>query len=57
MIELLIGLALDDLASEHIDTESVLRLVAHRAWTEGHREGVNLSAGRSPTMPEPDQRS
>jgi hypothetical protein len=45
-IEVYIGLALDDLASGYIDTETTLRLIALRAWTEGHRE-----VQTSPTSP------
>ncbi|MDT7622001.1 MAG: hypothetical protein QOI50_2032 [Pseudonocardiales bacterium] len=41
VITMLVGLALDDLESGNIDVETALRFVAHRAWVEGHREGVN----------------
>jgi hypothetical protein len=45
MVQVLVGLALDDLECGQLDAESALRLVANRAWVEGHREGAHLSGG------------
>jgi hypothetical protein len=45
VVTMLVGLALDDLESGNIDVETALRFVAHRAWVEGHREGVNARNG------------
>jgi hypothetical protein len=44
VIELLVGLALDDLEGGNLDAAAALRLVASRAWVEGYREGANLGA-------------
>jgi hypothetical protein len=52
MIAMLVGQALDDLESEHIDAATAFRLVAERAWAEGHRAGLNAGGVLEPT-PEP----
>jgi hypothetical protein len=41
IVQVLVGLALDDLEYGHLDVETALRFVANRAWDEGHREGAN----------------
>jgi hypothetical protein len=43
-LDLLIGIALDDLEQGNLDVETALRLVAHRAWDQGYRAGdANLA--------------
>jgi hypothetical protein len=41
LIDVLVGLALDDLAEGNIDIETALRTIARAAWTDGHRHGVS----------------
>jgi hypothetical protein len=38
-LDLLIGIALDDLDQGNLDVETALRLVAQRAWDQGYRAG------------------
>ena len=38
-LDLLIGIALDDLEQGNVDVETALRLVAQRAWDQGYRAG------------------
>jgi hypothetical protein len=45
LIDVLVGLALDDLSEGNIDIETALRTIARAAWTEGHRHGLT---GRRP---------
>jgi hypothetical protein len=44
-INVLVGLALDDIDNGNLDVETALRLVARRTWTAGYREGRNASDG------------
>jgi hypothetical protein len=44
-INVLVGLALDDIDSGNLDVEAALRLVARRTWTAGYSEGRNASDG------------
>jgi hypothetical protein len=52
VISMLVGQALDDLESENIDAATAFRLVAERAWAEGHRAGLNAGGVPEP-RPEP----
>jgi hypothetical protein len=42
-VNVLVGLALDDLECGNLDVETALRFVAHRAWIAGLREAQNTS--------------
>jgi hypothetical protein len=48
VIEGLVGLALDDLESGNVDIETALRLIATRAWSEGHHEGASSKGSSQP---------
>jgi hypothetical protein len=48
VVSMLVGQALDDLESERIDAATAFRLVAERAWTEGHRAGLNAGGFLQP---------
>jgi hypothetical protein len=48
VIEGLVGLALDDLETGNLDIETALRLVATRAWSEGHHEGASSKGSSQP---------
>jgi hypothetical protein len=49
VVAMLVSQALDDIEAENIDVATAFRLVAERAWTEGHRAG--LTAGGFPEPP------
>jgi hypothetical protein len=44
-VNVLVGLALDDLECGNLDVETALRFVAHRAWLAGLRDAQNASGG------------
>jgi hypothetical protein len=44
-VNVLVGLALDDLECGNLDVETALRFVAHRAWIAGLRDARNASGG------------
>jgi hypothetical protein len=52
VVAMLVGQALDDLEARNIDTVTAFRLVAERAWVEGHRAGLNAVGFPEPS-PEP----
>jgi hypothetical protein len=45
---MLVSQALDDLESERIDATTAFRLVAERAWSEGHRAGLHAGSFAQP---------
>jgi hypothetical protein len=45
---MLVGQAFDDSEAQNIDLVTAFRLVAERAWAEGHRAGLNAGG-----LPEP----
>jgi hypothetical protein len=52
VVAMLVGQALDDIEARNIDIATAFRLVAERAWAEGHRTGLNASGFPEPS-PEP----
>jgi hypothetical protein len=52
VVATLVGQALDDIKARNIDIATAFRLVAERAWAEGHRAGLNAGGFPEPS-PEP----
>jgi len=48
VVAVLVSQALDDLESERIDAATAFRLVAERAWSEGHRAGLHAGSFAQP---------
>jgi hypothetical protein len=44
VVAMLVSQALDDLEAERIDAATAFRLVAERAWAEGHRAGLHAGS-------------
>jgi hypothetical protein len=48
VVAMLVSQALDDLESERLDAATAFRLVAERAWAEGHRAGLHAGSFAQP---------